>query len=49
VCSIEYDPNRNANIASIYDFGRKEFFYILAPKNLNIGDIVESGKMLNQN
>ena len=43
VCSIEYDPNRNTNIASIYDFGRKEFFYILAPQKLNTGDIVESG------
>lgn len=43
VCSVEYDPNRNANVASIYDFRRKVFFYILAPKKLNIGDIVESG------
>jgi large subunit ribosomal protein L2 len=43
VCSIEYDPNRNANIASIYEFGSNNFFYILAPKNLKIGDIVESG------
>ena len=29
---IEYDPNRNANIASIYEFLTKDFFYILAPK-----------------
>jgi large subunit ribosomal protein L2 len=43
VCSIEYDPNRNTNIASIYDNIKKKFFYIIAPKNLNIGDIVESG------
>lgn len=43
VCSIEYDPNRNSNIASIYDNLNNIFFYILAPKNLNIGDIVESG------
>lgn len=43
VCSIEYDPNRNSNIASIYNIYQKTFFYILAPKNLSVGDIVESG------
>lgn len=43
VCSIEYDPNRNANIASVYDFKNNAFFYIISPKNLLIGDIVESG------
>lgn len=41
--SIEYDPNRNANIASIYDNSLNNFFYILAPKNLKVGDIVKSG------
>ena len=40
---LEYDPNRNANIASIYDLTKKDFYYILAPKNLEIGDIVKSG------
>ena len=35
-CRIEYDPNRNANIASIFDYLKKDFFYILAPKNLKI-------------
>lgn len=43
VCSIEYDPNRNCKIASIYDHINKQFFYIISPKKLNIGDIVESG------
>jgi large subunit ribosomal protein L2 len=43
VCSIEYDPNRNANIASIYDFSKNYFFYMLAPKGLTIGNIVKSG------
>lgn len=43
ICSIEYDPNRNANIASVYEFNKNEFFYIIAPKKLNIGDIVEAG------
>jgi large subunit ribosomal protein L2 len=41
--SIEYDPNRNSYIASIYDVAKTKFFYILAPKNLKIGDIVKSG------
>jgi large subunit ribosomal protein L2 len=41
--SIEYDPNRNANIAAIYDLTKKDFFYMIAPKNLKIGDIVKSG------
>lgn len=43
VCSIEYDPNRNSFISAIYDLNKHFFFYILTPKNLNIGDIVESG------
>ena len=42
VNAIEYDPNRSANIALIsYKDGTKS--YILAPKGLNVGDIVESG------
>lgn len=42
VSAIEYDPNRSANIALInYKDGTKA--YILAPKGLKIGDIVESG------
>jgi len=41
--SIEYDPNRNSYIASIYDPVQTKFFYILAPKNLKIGDIIKSG------
>jgi len=43
VTSIEYDPYRNANTASIYDFLTNNYFYMLAPKNLNIGDIVKAG------
>lgn len=43
VCSIEYDPNRNAFIASIFDFLSNNFYYILAPKNLKTGDIIKSG------
>jgi large subunit ribosomal protein L2 len=42
VASIEYDPNRSANIALLhYADGDKR--YILAPENLKVGDRVESG------
>jgi large subunit ribosomal protein L2 len=41
--SIEYDPNRNSNIAAIYNLIEKNFFYIISPKDLKIGDIVQSG------
>jgi large subunit ribosomal protein L2 len=43
VLSIEYDPYRNANIVSVYDFLNKHFFYMIAPKELRTGDIVKSG------
>ena len=42
VKSIQYDPNRSANIALLqYADGEKR--YILAPVGLNVGDKVESG------
>ena len=42
VASIEYDPNRSANIALInYADGEKR--YIIAPLGLKVGDKVESG------
>ena len=45
VKSIEYDPNRSANIALIsYMDGVKS--YIIAPKGLSVGDVVESGEMV---
>ena len=41
VASIEYDPNRSANIALInYMDGEKR--YIIAPLNLKVGDKIES-------
>jgi large subunit ribosomal protein L2 len=43
VTTIEYDPNRTANIAAIYELTNKSYYYILAPKNLRVGDIVKSG------
>jgi len=43
VASIEYDPNRTANIALInYADGEKR--YILAPKGLTVGATVEAGE-----
>ncbi len=43
VASIEYDPNRTANIALIsYADGEKR--YIIAPKGLTVGMVIESGE-----
>jgi large subunit ribosomal protein L2 len=43
VATIEYDPNRSARIALLhYLDGAKA--YILAPKGLHVGDVVESGE-----
>lgn len=42
VKAIEYDPNRNARIALLhYHDGEKA--YILAPLNVKVGDVLESG------
>ncbi|GBE25016.1 50S ribosomal protein L2 [bacterium BMS3Bbin02] len=42
VASIEYDPNRNARIALLhYADGEKR--YILAPLQIKVGDMLESG------
>ena len=42
VATIEYDPNRNANIALVnYKDGEKR--YIIAPKDLTVGTIIEAG------
>ena len=43
VSAIEYDPNRSANIALLsYKDGEKA--YIIAPKGLKVGAVVESGE-----
>lgn len=43
VATIEYDPNRSANIALLhYVDGEKR--YIIAPNHLQVGDMVESGE-----
>lgn len=42
VATVEYDPNRSANIALInYADGEKK--YIIAPLGLKVGDVIESG------
>ena len=42
VATIEYDPNRTANIALInYADGEKR--YIIAPNKLSVGDVIVSG------
>lgn len=43
VAAIEYDPNRTCRIALLhYLDGEKR--YILAPKNVKVGDVLESGR-----
>tara|TARA_Y100001934_G_scaffold254281_1_gene320017 strand:- start:77 stop:907 length:831 start_codon:yes stop_codon:yes gene_type:complete len=43
VVGIEYDPNRSARIALlVYADGEKR--YIIAPANLNVGDVLMSGE-----
>jgi len=43
VASIEYDPNRSANIALLnYRDGEKS--YILSPVGIKVGDLVEAGE-----
>lgn len=42
IASIEYDPNRSANIALLnYADGEKR--YILAPRGVKVGDVLSSG------
>lgn len=41
VLTIEYDPNRSANIALV-EYEDKERRYIIAPHGLNVGDVIYS-------
>ena len=43
VKSIEYDPNRTANIALLF-YADGEKRYIIAPNGLKVGDVILSGK-----
>ena len=47
ITTIEYDPNRSSNIASVFDFLNNTYYYILAPMNIKIGDIIKSGNNAN--
>jgi large subunit ribosomal protein L2 len=42
VATIEYDPNRSANIALIF-YADGEKRYIIAPNTLKVGDVIYSG------
>ena len=44
ITSIEYDPNRTCNIASVFDHNKRKLNYILAPKGISLGDYIKSGK-----
>lgn len=43
VATIEYDPNRSANIALIF-YADGEKRYIIAPNKLKVGDVIYSGE-----
>lgn len=43
VATIEYDPNRSANIALIF-YADGEKRYIVAPNTLKVGDVIYSGE-----
>lgn len=43
VATVEYDPNRTARIALLH-FADGEKRYILAPKGINVGDIIQNGE-----
>lgn len=42
VKDIQYDPNRSTFIALLYNDLTKKYFYILAPENIKLGDILYS-------
>jgi len=43
ISSIEYDPNRTSHVASVFDYNRKDYSYILLPKGLKKGHLIKSG------
>jgi len=44
VVSLEYDPTRTSYVVAIFDFLKYQYFYKIAPENLQIGDVIQSGK-----
>lgn len=49
VISIEYDPYRSSNISAVYSLKSLQYYYIISPKNLKIGDIITSGNNASSN
>lgn len=49
VYSIEYDPNRNSLLISVFDIKLKNFFYLIAPNGIKLGDILCSGSKAKEN
>lgn len=45
VTSIEYDPNRTANIMSIFDIFYKKYYYKIAPLGQKVGDIINNNNI----
>lgn len=43
IVTLEYDPYRSSRICSVYDFLNNNYYYILAPTKVNVGDIIKSG------
>ena len=43
VVGLEYDPYRTAFVSRVYNYLKKEYFYVLAPKNILKGSIIKSG------
>lgn len=48
ILSIEYDPNRTGNIALCKIKDTSKHFYILAPQDIKIGDLIKGKKTNNQ-
>jgi large subunit ribosomal protein L2 len=46
ICSIEYDPYRNAFISAVYEKKEKKFFYVITPYGIKIGDIIKTGQKI---
>jgi large subunit ribosomal protein L2 len=44
ITSIEYDPNRTAHIAAVFNKTTNKYSYIIAPKGLKKGDLIKSGE-----
>jgi large subunit ribosomal protein L2 len=40
VYSIEYNPNRNSALISVFEIKKKFFFYLIAPNGIKIGDLL---------